>query len=71
MLSSLVYEKEKKLRIMMKMHGLGDGPYWMITYAYFLVISLVYMLCFVIFGSAIGNNTTSKFQDLNSVLGLY
>ncbi|KAL3640604.1 Phospholipid-transporting ATPase abca7 [Castilleja foliolosa] len=42
---------------MMKMHGLGDGPYnWMITYAYFLVISSVYMLCLVIFGSAIGLN---------------
>ena len=40
---------------MMKMHGLGDGPYWMISYAYFLSISLIYMLCFVIFGSLIGN----------------
>ncbi|XP_059641413.1 ABC transporter A family member 7-like [Cornus florida] len=53
-LTSLVYEKEQNLRIMMKMHGLGDGPYWMISYTYFLVISLIYMLCFVIFGSAIG-----------------
>ncbi|CAL5362178.1 unnamed protein product [Camellia sinensis] len=35
-LTSLVYEKQQKLRIMMKMHGLGDGPYWMISYAYFL-----------------------------------
>ena len=40
---------------MMKMHGLGDGPYWMISYAYFLLISLIYMLSFVIFGSVIGN----------------
>lgn len=39
----------------MKMHGLGDGPYWMISYAYFLLISFIYMLCFVIFGSVIGN----------------
>ncbi|XAR50076.1 Sulfate-transporting ATPase [Bertholletia excelsa] len=52
-LTSLVYEKEQKLRIMMKMHGLGDGPYWTISYAYFLVISSAYMLCFVIFGSVI------------------
>ncbi|XAR50077.1 Quaternary-amine-transporting ATPase [Bertholletia excelsa] len=52
--TSLVYEKEQKLRIMMKMHGLGDGPYWTISYAYFLVISSAYMLCFVIFGSIIG-----------------
>lgn len=55
-LTSLVYEKEQRLRIIMKMHGLGDGPYWMISYAYFLSISLIYMLCFVIFGSLIGLN---------------
>ncbi|XP_062168907.1 ABC transporter A family member 7-like [Alnus glutinosa] len=53
-LTSLVYEKQQKLRIMMKMHGLGDGPYWMISYAYFLLLSFIYMLCFVIFGSVIG-----------------
>ncbi|KAK6123306.1 hypothetical protein DH2020_042957 [Rehmannia glutinosa] len=55
-LISLVYEKQHRLRIMMKMHGLGDGPYWMISYAYFLAISSIYMLCFVVFGSAIGLN---------------
>ncbi|KAL6973345.1 Phospholipid-transporting ATPase abca7, variant 2 [Sarracenia purpurea var. burkii] len=60
-LTSLVYEKQQKLRIMMKMHGLGDGPYWMISYAYFLAISSTYMLCFVIFGSVIG----LKFFTLN------
>ncbi|GMJ05742.1 ATP-binding cassette A7, ABC2 homolog 6, A. THALIANA ABC2 HOMOLOG 6 [Hibiscus trionum] len=60
-LTSLVYEKQQKLRVMMKMHGLGDGPYWMISYAYFLVISSLYMLCFVIFGSVIG----LKFFTLN------
>ncbi|XP_058788356.1 ABC transporter A family member 7-like [Vicia villosa] len=53
-LTSLVYEKQQNLRIMMKMHGLGDGPYWMISYSYFLAISIIYMLCFVIFGSVIG-----------------
>ncbi|XVE54827.1 hypothetical protein DITRI_Ditri03aG0113900 [Diplodiscus trichospermus] len=60
-LTSLVYEKQQKLRVMMKMHGLGDGPCWMISYAYFLVISLLYMLCFVMFGSLIG----LKFFTLN------
>ncbi|KAK9925975.1 hypothetical protein M0R45_023231 [Rubus argutus] len=60
-LTSLVYEKEQKLRIMMKMHGLGDGPYWMISYMYFLTVSSIYMLCFVIFGSLIG----LKFFTLN------
>ncbi|CAH9092540.1 unnamed protein product [Cuscuta europaea] len=60
-LTSLVYEKQQKLRIIMKMHGLGDGPYWVISYAYFLAISSIYMLCFVIFGSLIG----LKFFTLN------
>ncbi|XP_057868703.2 ABC transporter A family member 7 [Cryptomeria japonica] len=60
-LVSLVYEKQRNLRIMMKMHGLGDGPYWLITYGYFLVLSIIYMLCFVVFGSAIG----LKFFQLN------
>ncbi|TVT99243.1 hypothetical protein EJB05_55419 [Eragrostis curvula] len=31
-LSNLVYEKQQKLRTMMKMHGLGDTSYWTITY---------------------------------------
>ncbi|CAL0319926.1 unnamed protein product [Lupinus luteus] len=53
-LISLVYEKQQKLRTMMKMHGLGDGPYWLISYGYFLALSVVYMLCFVMFGSVIG-----------------
>lgn len=56
-LTSLVYDKQQKLRIMMKMHGLGDGPYLMISYAYFLALSIAYMLCFVIFGSVIGKET--------------
>lgn len=60
-LTSLVYEKQQNLRLMMKMHGLGDGPYWMISYAYFLFISSLYMFCLVIFGSVIG----LKFFTLN------
>ncbi|XP_060170129.1 ABC transporter A family member 7-like [Lycium barbarum] len=59
-LSSLVYEKQRKLRIMMKMHGLGDVPYWMITYAYFLVISLIYMCCYFGFGVLTGNAVYSS-----------
>lgn len=59
-LIALVYEKEQKLRIMMKMHGLADVPYWMISYAYFLVISTIYMFCFVIFGSLVGNFTATQ-----------
>ncbi|CAJ2664517.1 unnamed protein product [Trifolium pratense] len=60
-LTSLVYEKQHKLRIMMKMHGLGDGPYWTISYGYFLALSMIYMSCFVIFGSILG----FKFFTLN------
>ncbi|KAE9601962.1 putative sulfate-transporting ATPase [Lupinus albus] len=55
-LASLVYEKEQKLRLMMQMHGLSDGPYWVISYGYFLAISVIYMLCFVVFGSLLGLN---------------
>lgn len=59
-LIALVYEKQQKLRIMMKMHGLGDGPYWLISYAYFLFVASIYMLCFVIFGSLVGNATATQ-----------
>ncbi|KAG8047198.1 hypothetical protein GUJ93_ZPchr0008g12512 [Zizania palustris] len=55
-LTYLVYEKQQKLKIMMKMHGLKDGPYWMISYSYFIALSSVYMILFVVFGSLIGLN---------------
>ncbi|KAK4568290.1 hypothetical protein RGQ29_003890 [Quercus rubra] len=60
-LKSLVYEKQQKLRIMMKMHGLGEGPYWMISYLYFLFVSSIYMLVFVASGALLG----LKFFGLN------
>ncbi|KAJ1278485.1 hypothetical protein BS78_04G083200, partial [Paspalum vaginatum] len=53
-LTNLVYEKQQKLRAMMKMHGLGDLAYWTISYCYFLLISLLYVLLLVIFGSIVG-----------------
>jgi hypothetical protein len=49
-----VYEKQHKLKIMMTMHGLKDGPYWIISYAYFFALSVVYIILLVIFGSLIG-----------------
>lgn len=52
----MVYEKQQKLKIMMKMQGLKDGPYWMISYAYFFVLSVAYMTFFVVFGYFIGLN---------------
>ncbi|CAO2045035.1 unnamed protein product [Urochloa humidicola] len=53
-LINIVYERQKKLRIMMKMHGLGDLPYWTISYSYFLLLSLLYLLSFMLFGSVLG-----------------
>ncbi|KAJ3687005.1 hypothetical protein LUZ61_016169 [Rhynchospora tenuis] len=50
-INNIVYEKQQKLRIMMKMHGLGDAAYWIISYAYFLVISSLYLIVFMIFGT--------------------
>ncbi|CAD6342689.1 unnamed protein product [Miscanthus lutarioriparius] len=47
-------DRQNKLRIMMKMHGLGDLPYWTISYCYFLLLSLLYVLSFMLFGSALG-----------------
>ena len=38
LLQQLVYEKEKRLRMMMKMHGLGDGAYWFVTYIWYLML---------------------------------
>ncbi|KAK8930484.1 ABC transporter A family member 7 [Platanthera zijinensis] len=60
-LTYLVYEKQQRLKLMMKMHGLKDGPYWFISYAYFFALSSAYTICFVIFGSLIG----LKFFRLN------
>ncbi|KAL6660836.1 hypothetical protein ACP70R_000220 [Stipagrostis hirtigluma subsp. patula] len=54
------YEKQQKLKILMKMHGLKDGPYWLISYAYFFVLSAFYMIIFLIFGSLIGLNFFKK-----------
>ncbi|KAM3405476.1 hypothetical protein ACQJBY_008139 [Aegilops geniculata] len=53
-LTYLVYEKQQNLRLMMKMHGLKDGPYWLISYSYFLSLSGAYVTFFAVFGSLIG-----------------
>uniref|UniRef100_A0A7I4ACZ0 ABC transporter domain-containing protein n=1 Tax=Physcomitrium patens TaxID=3218 RepID=A0A7I4ACZ0_PHYPA len=59
-LTALVYEKEHHLRMMMKMHGLGDSAYWTITYVYYLVLFCIYMICFIIFGSLVRLNFFTK-----------
>ena len=66
-LTYLVYEKQQKLKIMMKMHGLKDGPYWMITYTYFFALSAVYMLLFIIFGSVIGKSYFENHQEVSFI----
>ena len=43
MLSTLVSEKENRLRNMMKMHGLGDGVYWFIQYVWYFTMNLIYV----------------------------
>eukprot|EP00850_Spirogloea_muscicola_P003309 SM000013S26478 [mRNA] locus=s13:611469:617905:+ [translate_table: standard] len=54
MVGLLVYERQKHLRIMMKMHGLGDKSYWLVSYLYFLVISCTYIAFLILFGSLVG-----------------
>jgi ABC-type multidrug transport system ATPase subunit len=53
MLVTLVYEKEHRLRTIMKMHGLGDGAYWTIQYSWFLLVNFLYSWVLIGFGSAI------------------
>eukprot|EP00798_Chlamydomonas_sp_ICE-L_P006110 gene6110-2714_t len=55
-LQQLVYEKERRLRMMMKMHGLGDLVYWTITYSWCMSVYIVYIAIFMIFGAVIGLN---------------
>lgn len=59
-LMQLVYEKEKRLRMMMKMHGLGDTAYWIVMYSWFFMLYVAYMIIFVFFGSIIGLNMFTK-----------
>ena len=53
MLSTLVSEKENRLRNMMKMHGLGDGVYWLVQYVWYFTMNLVYVWILIGMGSAI------------------
>ena len=46
--------------MMMKMHGLGDGAYWLVTYTWFAALYVVYMAIFIAFGSLIGLNMFTK-----------
>lgn len=44
MLVATVYEKANGLRIMMKMHGLGEAAYFSVQYLWFLSLYCAYMV---------------------------
>ena len=52
--AQLVYEKEARLRVMMKMMGLHEASYYSITYAFNLLVFFIYCTIFISFGCAIG-----------------
>jgi len=52
--STVVYEKEKKLRMMMKMQGLQVVSYLLINIVYMITIMVLYCVFFVGIGSAYG-----------------
>ncbi|GAB2240646.1 hypothetical protein Droror1_Dr00021164 [Drosera rotundifolia] len=51
---AIVYEKQRNIRIMMKMHGLGDRPYWTVTYVFYLILTFFSMLCYLAGGIILG-----------------
>lgn len=53
MLSNLVNEKEGRLRMMMKMHGLGDVAYWAIQYIWYFIMNYIYVWILIGVGTAI------------------
>ena len=59
MVSLLVYEKEKNLRIMMKIQGLGDNAYIFVNYAYYFVLYFAFMLLIYFYGYVLGKATNS------------
>ena len=55
----LVYEKEKNLRTMMRMQGLGDTAYMLVNYMYYFLLYFVFMLLIYLYGAALGFGTNS------------
>ncbi len=55
----LVYEKEKNLRTMMKIQGLGDSAYMLVNYAYYFLLYFVFMLLIYLYGAGLGFGTNS------------
>ena len=53
-LGVVVYEKEQRLRMMMKLMGLTDSVYWLVTYMYNLVVYCLFMIMLYVAGNLIG-----------------
>jgi hypothetical protein len=52
-LSAIVYEKEKRLRLMMRMHGLSNTVYILVTYMYLITLYCAYIAVMMIVGAAV------------------
>ena len=59
MVGLLVYEKEKNLRTMMRVQGLGDGAYLLVNYGYYYVLYFAYLLLMYFYGYILGVGTHS------------
>ena len=52
-LTQLVDEREQRIRLMMKLQGLQDRAYWIITYVWFLTLYVAFAVMLMIFGRPI------------------
>jgi len=50
---ALVYEKEMKLRVMMRMMGLSSTAYWVINYCFWFVVYVLFVIIFLLLASII------------------
>uniref|UniRef100_A0A7S4NY30 ABC transporter domain-containing protein n=1 Tax=Guillardia theta TaxID=55529 RepID=A0A7S4NY30_GUITH len=48
---SIVYEKEMKLRVIMRMMGLGNAPYWFINYIFWFIIYALFIFMLLLVAS--------------------
>jgi ABC-type multidrug transport system ATPase subunit len=53
-LAAVVYEKEQRLRMMIKMMGMADSVYWLVTYLWNLLVYCIFACVLYIGGSLIG-----------------
>ncbi|CAD7696946.1 unnamed protein product [Ostreobium quekettii] len=55
---------------MMKMHGLGDGAYWIVSYTYYLILYTAYIAVFVGLGS-LANLPIFRLNDYGVQIAFY